>query len=316
MVLKTQAIDTRSAAVRPDEAATRRLAPAICRTGDDGVGPNGPAGEGLSAHPRAAGRRQRVCSPWFSGVVSKVASALTLVVFLLAPVRAHAIEYTLEVSDLIDDGFRYFLRGPVGHGEGELALPALARALDDRTMGRGMILYDRDLYPAGARVAGHYGAVAVRPAAYSTNEENGLWKVVRWEGKPGERVVWIVSPATHQWREVRDVALAEAGGDLRYYIPYTVTLRPKPEKVVAFPLSTLRAGEDGGSSVWDKYLSRAVDLSGGLAAVVGNGNLNGDWVYLVVENPPTPTVFRAVIAWTYRGSGDQIQAGTGRGSRR
>ena len=93
-----------------------------------------------------------------------------------------------------------------------------------------------------------------------------------------------------------------------------MTLWPRPSRAVAYPLSTLRSGEDGGSPVWDKYLSRAVDLSEGLAAVVGNGGLNGDWVYLLVEDPPEPSTFRAVIGWTYRGSGDRIQAGTGRGS--
>ncbi|PYM34013.1 MAG: hypothetical protein DME17_16715 [Candidatus Rokuibacteriota bacterium] len=270
---------------------------------------NEPLPPARGAGPPSPGR-----PPWYSCVVSRVASVVWLVALVLVPVRARATEYTLEVSDLIDVGFHYFVRGPVGHGEGELALPELARALDERQMGRGVILYDRDLYPAGEGLARAYGAVAVRPTAYSSSEEKGLWKSVSWEGKPGERVVWVVRPSTQHWREVRELALSDGTGELRYYIPYGVTLWPRPSRAVAYPLSTLRSGEDGGSPVWDKYLSRAVDLSEGLAAVVGNGGLNGDWVYLLVEDPPEPSTFRAVIGWTYRGSGDRIQAGTGRGS--
>jgi hypothetical protein len=237
--------------------------------------------------------------------------ALALVtVVLAAPTPARAVEYTLEVADLIDSAFRYFVKGPVGRGEGELAMPELARALDQRNLSRGALLYDRDIYPAGDGVAGSYGAVPIRPTAYSSSEEKGFWKTVRWEGKPGERVVWVLIPATMHWREVRELALAGPSGELRYYIPYEVTLSPKLSRAVAYSLATLRSGE-GGSLLWERYLSRAVDLSEGLAAVVGRGGINGDWVYLLVEDPPEPTTFRAIIGWTYRGSGDGIQAGTG-----
>jgi len=247
--------------------------------------------------------------------VSIAVSIVWLVALLLLPAPAHAVEYTLEVSDLIDSAFSYFVRGAVGRGEGELALPELARALDQRTLSRGALLYDRDIYPARDGVAGSYGAVPVRPTAYSASEETGFWKTVRWEGKPGERVVWALIPATMQWREVRELALSDRSGELRYYIPYGVTLSPKPSRAVAYPLETLRSGE-GGGRLWDKYLSRAVDLSEGLAAVVGTGGIYGDWVYLLVEDPPEPTTFRAVIGWTYRGSGDQgIQGGASRGRR-
>jgi hypothetical protein len=250
------------------------------------------------------------------GSVSIVVSVVWLVALLLMPARAQAIEYSLEVADILDSAFRYFVRGPVGRGEGELAVPGLVHALDQRTLGRGALLYDRDIYPAGDGVAGSYGAVPVRPTAYSSSQGKGFWKSVRWEGKPGERVVWVLIPATMHWGEVRELALAGRSGELRYYIPYGVTLSPTPSRAVAYPLTTLRGGE-GGSQLWGKYLSDAVDLSEGLAAVVGTGGINGDWVYLLVEQPPESATFRAVIGWTYRGSGAASgAAGPGRGFRR
>ena len=228
-----------------------------------------------------------------------------------APPRAHAVEYTLQVASLIDDAFVYFIKGSIGRGEGELSLPVLERSLDAGDVSRGGLLYDRDIYPAGEGVARSFGAVPVRPAGSSSSEEKGLWKSVRWEGKPGERVVWLIRPATMHSREAKQLALGGTTGGLRYYIPYRVTLSPKPSPVVSYSLPFLRSGEDG-TPLWDRHLSRAVDLGGGLAAVVGvNSGVGADWVYLVIELPSEPATFRTAIGWARRGSNDRIQAGTG-----
>ena len=112
-----------------------------------------------------------------------------------APIRVQAVEYGLRVANLMNDGFAYFMRGSIGRGEGELALPQLDHALDSGEVSRGALLYDRDIYPAGEGVARSFGAVAVRPTAYSSSEERGLWKSLRWEGQPGQRVVWVIRPA-------------------------------------------------------------------------------------------------------------------------
>jgi hypothetical protein len=247
--------------------------------------------------------------------VPRVLSSICLVgLLLVAPAGARAVEYELQVANLTDGGFAFFVRGPVGRGEGELALPRLERALDAAEVSRGVLLYDRDLYPAGEGVARSFGAVAVRPTGSSTSEDRGLWKTVRWEGRPGERVVWVMRPATMHWRQVEHVALDGGGAELRYYVPYRVSLSPRPAPVVAYSLTLLRSGEDG-APLWERFLSRGVDPSRGLAAVIGFASTGGDWVYFVIEQPPAPTTFRAVIGWARRGVHDRVEAGAGPGIR-
>jgi hypothetical protein len=243
--------------------------------------------------------------------VSRLVSLIALVSLLLAaPARAQAAEYTLQVADLIEDAFVHFMRGDVGRGEGEMALTALERALDRREMNRGGLLYDRDVHPAGEGVARSFGAVAVRPTSYSSSEDKGFWKTVRWEGKPGDRVVWIVRPATMHYAHAKRLGLGGTTPGLRYYIPYGVTLSPTPARAVAYSLTLLRSGE-GGADLWDRYLSRSVDLTEGLAAVVGVNSVGGDWVYLVVQQPSEPVTFRVAIGWDRRGANDRVIAGTG-----
>ena len=240
-------------------------------------------------------------------------SLICLVWLLFAATdQVQAVEYGLRVANLMNDGFAYFIRSSIGRGEGELSLPQLDRALDAGLVSRGALLYDRDIYPAGDGVARSFGAVATRPTAYSSSEERGLWKSVRWEGQPGERVVWVIRPAGMFWRRVVHLALGGASPELRYYIPYGVTLSPMPSRAVAFSLTFLRSGEDG-APLWERFLSRAADPRGGLAGVVGVNSLGSDWVYLIVEQPPEPTTFRTAIGWApSRGGNDRIQAGAKR----
>lgn len=231
-------------------------------------------------------------------------------VLLLAPAPAAAVEYSLRVSHLLDRSFDYFVRGPIGKGEGELPLPALESALDAGKIGSGALLYDRQVHPAGKDVALAFGAVAVRPTAYASAEDSGLWTTVRWEGKPGQRVVWVLRPSTTQHlQRVAELALSGTAKGLRYFIPYGVTLSPTPSVVVSIPLTFLRSSESG-VPIWEKFLVRAVDLSRGLAAVVGGNTLNdADWVYVVIQQPADPTTFSAVVAWKAHGGFDVQSAG-------
>jgi hypothetical protein len=234
-----------------------------------------------------------------------------LTLMFVAPAPARAVEYTLQVAALIEDAFVHYLQGPIGSGAGELQLSTLERALGAGTVDRGGLLYDRDIYPAGEVVARAFGAVAVRPTSYASSEAQGLWKTVRWDGKPGERAVWIVRPSTMHFSEARHLGLSGGGGGLRYYIPYGVTLFPEPSVAVAYPLPILRGSEEG-TPLWTRYLSRAVDLRGGLAAVVGTNTVGADWLYLLVEpTSPEPATYRVAVGWARRGSSDRIIDGAG-----
>jgi hypothetical protein len=51
--------------------------------------------------------------------------------------------------------------------------------------------------------------------------------------------------------------------------------------------------------IWDRYVSRSVDLAEGLGAVVGE-NFNQafpDQVYLIVQHAAEPTTYKAVLLW-------------------
>jgi hypothetical protein len=247
------------------------------------------------------------------GIVSTVLGPLRLPILVtlllsVAPL-AEAVEYTLQVANLPQDAFHYFIRGAVGSGQGELALPRLEAALDAATLGFGALLYDRDLRPASADIARSFGAAPVAPVAQSAGGP-GQWQSVRWDGQPGQRAVWLVQPVSTREQRVSDLALWSPPGGLRYYIPYRVSLTSGRAPAVAFPLRFLQSYENT-DALWPRYLSRAVDLRPGLAVVVGVNTIAGDWVYLVVEPPAAPTQFKAVIGWRRRGANDDVISGTG-----
>ncbi len=243
-----------------------------------------------------------------------IRSALgAIAVLLLLSSAVPADEYRLQVSNLFDTSFAHFLDGAIGRGAGELALPRLEGSLDAGAMPKGAILYDRLVQAMPSDWAPGFRAVAVRGQVLPA-EDGRRWETVAWEGQPGERSVWLIAPPKSRDQEVIHVALKGMGA-LRYHIPYTVAFRSRPSAAVSYPLHFLRFhGERGG--LWDRYLSRTTMLADGIAAVVGvNENPSfGDWVFLLVENPPAPTTFKAVIGWDRRRSADR-SALEGPGSR-
>ncbi len=237
--------------------------------------------------------------------VAPILAGLMVLVSLLivAPGPSWAVEYTLEIANLQEEAFSYYVRGPVGRGVGEARLPDLGRSLDAGGVGAGALLFDRAPDPARATEARSLGATPVRTVKQAGPDDTGEWTVVRWEGNPGERTVWVIRGATSR-QKVGRLALGGSSGDLRFFLPYAVTSSPHPSAAVAYPLTFLRASEDG-LPVWEKSLARAVDLSDGLAAVVGQDGVGGDWVYLIVDQPPQPTTFKAVVGWNLKGVNDR-----------
>jgi len=217
---------------------------------------------------------------------------------------ARAAEYRLQVANLHEQSLRHFVNGGVGTGSGELTLDRLEQALDAGSIGAGAFLPDRALQVSSAGVAQAFGAVAAR-GAVKPGEGKQLWDEVVWEGKPGERSVWLIAGSTPHVQEVREVALKGSNG-LRYYLPYHVTGRPAPQAAVAYPLMFLRFYEDRGG-LWERYLSKSVGLGEGIAAVVGINQSPGfpDWVYIVVQHPAEPATFKVVVAWDRRENADR-----------
>jgi hypothetical protein len=235
---------------------------------------------------------------------------LVLGLGLVAPAAAE--EYRLQVASLHRDAFMHYLDGPLGTGSGELVMDRLGRDLDDGKVPSGALLGDRPLRYGWEAVATSFGAVKVI-AEVKAAEGSRRWDEVVWTGNPGDRSVWVIAPTTTRTQEVIHVALQGLplnGGSaaaLRYYVPYRVTGSPSPQTVVTYPLGFLRFYEDRGPVLWDRYLSRSVGLGQGIAVVVGeNSNPTfADWVYIVVQHPPRPATFKAVVGWERRRGADR-----------
>ena len=222
-------------------------------------------------------------------------------------VPAAAIEYRLDIASLQEDGFAHFIDGPIGIGSGELVMARLEHALDSGQVGSGARMGDRIPDRFRARAADSFGAVRVR-GEVNPAEGPRQWDEIVWDGKPGERSVWVIATTTTHVQEVKHVAIKgwQPGAALRYYIPYRVTLNPTPETALVFPLSFIRFYEDR-PGLWERHLAKSINLGEGLAVLVGANETPAfaDWVYLIVQHPPQSTTFKAVLGWGRRMSGDK-----------
>jgi hypothetical protein len=238
---------------------------------------------------------------------------LVLGLVLLAGLAAPAAgeEYRLQVASILQEAFMHYFDGPLGTGSGELVMERLGRDVDTGRIPSGALLGDRPFRYGWDAVAASFGAVKViaeiRPA-----EGPRRWDEVVWNGRPGDRSVWVIGATTTRTQEVIHVALQGLAppGDapaLRYYVPYRVTVSPSPQTVVTYPLGFLRFYEDRGPVLWDRYLSRSVGLGQGIAMVVGeNSNPSfADWVYIVIQHPAQPATFKAVVGWERRRGADR-----------
>lgn len=238
--------------------------------------------------------------------MSRAFVLLALAVCLLAAPAAEAIEYRLQVANLHEQqSFAHYFDGPIGTGSGELVMERLEKDLDSGAIARGVLLSDRTFRYGWEALARSFEAGKVI-AEIKPLESPRRWDEVVWDGKPGERSVWVIATTTTRFQEVFHVALKGSGPGLRYYIPYRVATKSRAQVVVGYPLSFLRFYEDR-STLWQRYLSRSVSPAQGIAAVVGvNDNPSfADWVYIVVEHPAAAATFKAVVGWGRRQSTDR-----------
>ena len=235
---------------------------------------------------------------------------LALILGLAGP--AGAVEYRLQIANLYRESFVHYFDGPLGTGSGDLVMERLGRDLDAERIPSGALLTDRTFRYGWEALTGSFRAVKVI-AEIKPAEGARRWDEVVWLGNPGERSVWVIAPTTTRTQEVLHVALQGApvaAGEspaLRYYLPYRVTGSPAPQTAVTYPLDFLRFYEGRGTTLWDRYLSRSTGLGPGIAAVVGESSNPSfaDWVYLVIQHPPQPTTFKAVVGWERRRGADR-----------
>jgi len=163
-------------------------------------------------------------------------------------------------------------------------------------MPHGVLLPDRTLRWSSEAVARAYSTVRVL-AEIAPAGDGKRWDEVRWEGKPGERSVWMVLPSGSGRPQQLHRILLKGEGPIRQFMPF-VPVRGSLSAAVKYPLNFLWFHQERGQ-IWDRYVSRSLDLGQGLGAVVGE-NVNQffpDEVYLIVRHAAQPTTYKAVLFW-------------------
>lgn len=217
-----------------------------------------------------------------------------------AAAPAVAIEYRLLVANVFEDGFTQPLRqGELVDGASGPGLDRLKAMLDGGEFPLGALLWDRPVEPAGEVIASGYRATSVRVEFKDEPSRSRLWHEIRWTGEPGERSVWVIAPTAIRHGEIRRVALQGGEGPLRQFISYVTNGRKTP--ALRLPLIYLWFQEEIGIG-WQKYFSRVLDLSAGIAVVHGlNDNRSmADHLRIIVHHAPAPTTYVAIVAWRPR----------------
>jgi len=227
--------------------------------------------------------------------------AIAFLAMLGAASPALAVEYRLQVISLYATAFASFLLpGESADGASGPGLDGLEASLDAGRVPNGVILSDRRVQPVRERLGTAYGGSRVIPASMVPGDGTSSWDEIVWDGKPGERSVWLLSPTMRNVQELTDTAL-KGFGPLRHYQPLSFPMNGRRVSTLTLPLNFLWYYEERGT-MWDKYLSRGLDLKEGIGAVIGvNTNaLFPDLAYLIVTQPEQPTTYKAVFVWRER----------------
>ena len=227
--------------------------------------------------------------------------AIGLVVWLAVWPAAEAVEYKLRVVSMPDTAYMSFLLpGEFTDGAAGPGLNRLEAALDSGDFPSGPVLFDRRVMPVRDSISRAYRGSRVLPELRAGGVGSIVWDEMTWEGNPGEQSVWVVSPIINNFQEVYNFAM-RGTGPLRNYQPFSSPMDGSKVTAVMYPLNFLWFYEERGS-IWDKYVSRSLDLREGIGAVVGQ-NFNPqfpDVVHLITRHAEGPTTYKAVIVWRGR----------------
>lgn len=235
------------------------------------------------------------------GLVYLVSLAL-----VLAALPAWAVEYRLQTVSLLDESLAAFLSpGELKDGASGPGLDRLVASLDRGEFPSAVVLYDRPLQAVRDGRVRAYASAPVRAEILRPGIGGTLWEEARWDGKPGERSLWVISASNTRYQQLTRLAL-KGSGPLRQFQPQIAPANGKKLLAVTMPLNYLWAQEELGV-LWDRWLSKNLDLGQGLGAVAGlNHNpLFPDVAYLVIEQGEQPTTYQAVLAWRRRMHSDR-----------
>lgn len=227
---------------------------------------------------------------------------LGLVGLLLLSTPAHAVEYRLLVASIFEATLTSFVSAQeLSYGASGPGLQRVEQSLNTGEMDWGAMPAGRPLTSVPDSVARAWGGVAVHTDVLRGGVDASRWDEVRWQGRPGERSIWLIrSTGNARPQSIRRLTL-EGAGPVRQYQPYTFTGKERLA-VVQMPQSLIAHYESRGT-LWDKWVGRGLDLDReGIAAVVGRSSnaMSADVLYLIVHQGEQPTTYRTVISWDDR----------------
>jgi hypothetical protein len=230
-----------------------------------------------------------------------VLGVVGLVGWLAVWPAAEAVEYKLRVVSMPDTAYTSFLLpGEFTDGASGRGVNRLEATLDSGEFPAGPVLFDRRVMPVRDSIARAYRGSRVLPELTAGGVGSVVWDEMTWEGNPGEQSVWVISPIINNYQEVFNFAM-RGTGPLRNYQPFSSPMDGSRVTAVMYPLNFLWFYEERGT-IWDKYVSRSLDLREGIGAIVGQ-NFNPqfpDIVHLITRHAEGPTTYKAVIVWRGR----------------
>ena len=120
--------------------------------------------------------------------------AVVALCLLAVATPAGAVEYRLKVASIFDRSMTSFLRaGELGDGATGAGLQRLVAQLDQGSGDLGMSVTHRPLNAVPVSIARAWGGVTIQ-AQIARGGVVSFWDEVRWDGRPGERSIWIVKP--------------------------------------------------------------------------------------------------------------------------
>jgi hypothetical protein len=225
--------------------------------------------------------------------------AVCMLAVLAVGTPAGAVEYRMKVANIFDQAMMSFLsRGELDDGATGPGFQRLAAQLDQGSGHRGMNVTHRPLESVPDSIARAWGGVAIQ-AQIARGGVVSYWDEVRWDGRSGERSIWIVKPTGRESPQAVGHVVLKGTTPATLYQPFTAACGTSRIPVMQLGIPLIAFQESRGD-VWDKYVAKSLDLRHGIGAVVGvnNNAVLANLVYIIVEQGSTPTTFEVVITWS------------------
>jgi hypothetical protein len=219
----------------------------------------------------------------------------------LTALPAWAVEYRLQVANIDDRTFSSY--------EGK----APSWTSMKEPMGRLEARLDNSQFSNAAILPGHHVELLEDPAYGGTTPtrvsllpatRHQDWSTYVFDANPGDTVTFVVRTDMIAWQKAVDVA-ADVNGTLRRLSIggpgiFGNSSREVPQVTEEFLANAVDRG------TFPQYVAQHAKAVDGMSFVVGQGTnpeYDPDQVYIVLNLPPQPHTFQAVIGWQDRQGG-------------